>query len=168
MSHEPTTREKIGVTQQAFAQFLDISLSQLAMAEIGKRELPTQALLTISQIEICLLQLPTDIDTAFNTDTKPLEKRYKHCLQQIATTQRQLEKLAKQYKLCINAIKVAQNLPSKLPQATPAQLLWLEILANDATQKLAFCGQAQQQLLQVKITALETEAAALLPLLSPL
>lgn len=164
MKGELSTREKIGVTQQAFAEFLNVSMSQLSMAEIHQRSLPIEALLTISQIEICLLEPRTDIDN----DTKPLENRYKDCLLQIATTQRKLEKLMQQYQQCCNAISVAQNLPSKLPQATPAQLLWLEILATDAKEKLTTCGTAQQQLLQVKIAALETEAAALFGLLPPL
>lgn len=166
MRSELSTREKIGVTQQAFAEFLDVSISQLSMAEIHQRSLPTEALLTISQIDICLLHAPESVD--IDNDTKPLEKRYKDCLLQIATAQRKLEKLKQQYQQCCNAITVAQNLPAKLPQATPAQLLWLELLANDATQKLSTCGKAQQQLLQVKITALENEAAALFTLLSPL
>jgi transcriptional regulator with XRE-family HTH domain len=166
MTKQSTTREKIGVTQQAFADFLGVSISQLAMAEIHQRILPTQVLITISQIDICLLQAPADIDG--DNNIKLLDKRYKDCLLQIATAQRKLEKLRQQYQQCFNAITVAQNLPSKLPQATPEQLLWLELLANDATQKLSTCGKAQQQLLHVKIIALETEAAALLPLLSPL
>lgn len=166
MKGELSAREKIGVTQQAFAEFLNVSMSQLSMAEIHQRSLPTQALLTISQIDICLLQASERVDE--DNDTKSLEKRHKDCLLQITTTQRKLEKLMQQYQQCCNAISVAQNLPSKLPQATPAQLLWLEILATDATQKLTTCSKAQQQLLQVKIAALETEAAALLPLLSAL
>jgi len=164
MPKVPTTREKIGVTQQVFAEFLNISLSQLAMAETNKRNYPVQALHIVSQIDICLLEPSAEIDT----DTKPIEKRYKTCLLQIETAQRKLEKLLHQYQQCCNAITVANNLHKSLPQATPAQLQWLKILATDAQQELNSCGKAQQQLLQVTITTLEAEAAALLSLLAPL
>ncbi len=166
MKSELSTREKIGVTQQAFADFLNVSISQLSMAEIHQRSLPTQALLTISQIDICLLQPSIEIEE--ENSVRLLEKRYKTCLLQIESAKRQLKKLKQQYQQCINAITVTTHLPKALTQATPAQLLWLEILANDAKQKLTTCGKAQQQLLQIKITALETEAAALLQLQSSL
>ncbi len=74
MRSELSTREKIGVNQQAFAEFLNMGISQLSMAEIHQRSLPTLALVTISQIDLCLLQAPESVD--IDTDTKPLEKRY--------------------------------------------------------------------------------------------
>jgi transcriptional regulator with XRE-family HTH domain len=50
-------RNKIGFSQDAMAQHLLLTRSQLSMYEIGKRELPTHALLKLAEIEIFFNQV---------------------------------------------------------------------------------------------------------------
>ena len=49
-------REELGLSQLALAQYLSIPLSQLAMHETGKRDLPAKALVKIAEILIVLNQ----------------------------------------------------------------------------------------------------------------
>ena len=47
-------RNKLGLTQQDLAAFLEITRSQLAMAESGKRSLSTDTLIKLATVEKCI------------------------------------------------------------------------------------------------------------------
>ena len=49
-------REQLGLSQEALAYYLSISISQLAMYETGKRELPTGTMTKLSDIMVFLNQ----------------------------------------------------------------------------------------------------------------
>ena len=49
-------REQLGLSQEALAQYLTISISQLAMHETGKRELPSGTMVKLADIIVFLKQ----------------------------------------------------------------------------------------------------------------
>ena len=54
MNHIKQLRSRFGFTQAALANYLGINLAQLAMAEIGRRSLPTEANARLNNLEkIC-------------------------------------------------------------------------------------------------------------------
>lgn len=56
MKSKQILRESLGFSQKAFAQYLFIPSSQLAMYESGKRDLPTATLLQIAEMSVFLDQ----------------------------------------------------------------------------------------------------------------
>ena len=55
-------REQLGLSQQDLAQYLSITVSLLGMYEIGKRDLPTAALVKLAAIELLLNQKEFSFD----------------------------------------------------------------------------------------------------------
>jgi len=49
-------REQLGISQQVLAQYLSISINQLAMYETGKRELPTGTMIKLADMMLFLNQ----------------------------------------------------------------------------------------------------------------
>ena len=116
-------RDKLGLSQENMAQYLKITLSQLAMYETGKRDLPTNALLLLAEMELFfeknqnkqLLFLVTQekkVQEIVAAHTKVLE--YK-----LLKEERLLEKIQKKYDQSIQLHLFTQHLQNnKVTQNT--------------------------------------------------
>ena len=116
-------RDKLGLSQENMAQYLKITLSQLAMYETGKRDLPTHALVILAEMELFFEQKQ-------NKQTLFLAKQEKK-VQEIVTShtkvleykllkeERLLEKVQKKYDQSIQLHLFNQHLQnSKVAQNT--------------------------------------------------
>ncbi|ELM3643548.1 helix-turn-helix domain-containing protein [Flavobacterium psychrophilum] len=110
-------RDQLGLSQEMMAQYLEITLSQLAMYETGKRELPTGALIKLSVIVLffeqkqevsstekeLLKQEQVKVQEIINRKAKELE--YKQI-----KAQRALDKIQKKHKQSLQLNLLAQYL----------------------------------------------------------
>lgn len=155
--------------QDAYVSFIRTSKSALAMYETNQRNLPTNALLRNAVVEICISKpsnevLLTKLNNAQQENGQQLLlDRKKDCLVLIEKIKHQLEKMLQQYQQCCNMVKVSIFLPEVFPTILPETTLsdkdteWLNIYGNVALSKIKDCGIAHQQLLQIKLDALQFE-----------
>jgi transcriptional regulator with XRE-family HTH domain len=92
-------REKLGLSQEILAFYLNITLSQLAMYEIGKRDLPTHALLKLAEI-VLFLEKKIDVVSKINQEQELEIQNFKglqgcNLKLQIEKEKRNLDKLIK-------------------------------------------------------------------------
>jgi len=163
-------RTKIGVSQEDFVPYLWVNRSVLAMYENNKRSLPHGASARYAAIEISLSRPETAIATEETVleqkqaAIEVLKRRHADCLFFIKRTQRQLDKMQQQYGEYLNMVGVAATAPGILAEIFPNNERYtndvecLENFAGLAKDKMDKCGIGQQQLLQLKIDALQFEA----------
>ncbi len=163
-------RRQYGFTQQQLAGYLGVTKGLLSMAELGKRTLPTAAMLKISG----MLQLP-DSHSTNSTDkkiterlkkqqagaAKALEAHARNCAATAAMTAKKLTGLKKNYEQAINTL----NLVSQLRQVQAANdtiskkdVLWQNMVEAIALKRLDACGEGAQELLRIKIASLQNQA----------
>lgn len=140
-------RTEFGLSQQALAQYLSIPLSQIAMYETGKRDLPTAALLKLAEIDSCL-NPENKIDKTENTlliaqvskRNVWLEKQSKELDYQLIIEQRKLETMLIKYQQSIALNTLANSLQSsKSPHAAI-----FHIQANTGIEKNGLVVQTKQ------------------------
>lgn len=107
-------RDQLGLSQEMMANYLKITLSQLAMHETGKRDLPTAALVKIAEILLFfeqkqknekefLKQQQAKVRQILTQQTKELE--YKQIKEQ-----RVLDKIQKKYNQNVQLHSLVQHL----------------------------------------------------------
>ena len=107
-------RDQLGLSQEMMANYLKITLSQLAMHETGKRDLPTAALVKITEILLFfeqkqkkekefLKQQQAKVRQILTQQTKELE--YKQIKEQ-----RVLDKIQKKYNQNVQLHSLVQHL----------------------------------------------------------
>ena len=101
-------REQIGLSQEALAHYLSISISQLAMYEIGKRELPTGTMTKLADIMLFLNQNQKN----FKQENELLNKQQSKVLNLIEKEIKilELKQIKEQRKLDAIEKKYQQNL----------------------------------------------------------
>jgi len=153
-------RLALGLTQPQLAEYLSITLGQLAMAETGQRFLPTKALLKLDVMEQCLAENTPATATAYiqnqSAEThEMLLARAKECdyLAMLAT--QKLEAMCSHYEQCINLLKLSSLLLEDLPasEETTTDMLCLEVMQHDARKKMQRCSPGAQALLQLEADA---------------
>jgi transcriptional regulator with XRE-family HTH domain len=166
-----SVRGKIGLSQEEYILYLcGVNRSTLAMYENGKRSLPFEASVRNAAIEIALSKPETErsIETMAlqqkRVSVAALTKRRDYCLFLIKKTLLQLAKMQKRYRQCLNMIAVSATAPAILTELFPNNSRHakdrgcLEIFGVAAKNKLEHCSTSQQQLLQLKMEALQFEA----------
>jgi transcriptional regulator with XRE-family HTH domain len=108
-------RDKLGLTQENLAQYLQITQSLLALYETGRRDLPSHAHIKISEIFLLTEQkkVPIDNELILKQESKTnevllvlaKELEYKQMKEQ-----RVLEKIKKKYNQCVELYFLAQHL----------------------------------------------------------
>ncbi|MEO7584690.1 MAG: helix-turn-helix domain-containing protein [Ferruginibacter sp.] len=58
MNASKEIRQKFGLSQEQMAQYLSVSRSLLSLHEIGKRDLPTAAMVKLSELLLFIKQPP--------------------------------------------------------------------------------------------------------------
>lgn len=157
MNAKQIIREKLGFSQKAFAQYLFIPSSQLAMYESGKRDLPTKALLQIA--EMCLF-LDQEKPAVVEQDklTKELESElYETLLLQAKELQykqlkeqRLLDAIVKKYNQNSNLYYFAKYANKKRTEQD-------EVLAEDALKEIKKNGLAVQFEQQLKLQSVKSQ-----------
>jgi len=131
-----TTRQALGVSQNEFATLVDCDRGILAMAEIGKRLLPTSASLALVTIQNAMLS--TDqfaIPTLDATAQTLLNKHTKRCEAQLQQKQLQLNTINQKIQQAQQVIHVANILGIDNSLSENARLQWT-ILQRKASLQL--------------------------------
>ncbi|WP_139924905.1 helix-turn-helix transcriptional regulator [Hymenobacter sp. DG01] len=158
-------RARYGLSQAQLAEYLSVSRAQVSMAEQGRRTL-SAALWARLQPLVAVLENPAaatgaqpeGIDAA---GREALQRRLRECTQEAAELRQELGQLrarAVQYQAVLREL-----LPLLLPLteaagADPARA-WLLARQSEAAAELHRSGAAAQMLLELRIEALDYEAA---------
>jgi transcriptional regulator with XRE-family HTH domain len=156
MKKESSIREQLGLTQEDMALYLQVSRGQLALYETHKRDLPTDALLKLVEIEVFLSQTNTEIGFD-RTHLKPQQEKMLLVLQRQAIVyqhkqlivERKLESIKKNYNKGLMLLQVLQHLLQKA-KAEGSTTELLEEMQNEAQQTIEKNGLHVQVLHQVK------------------
>ena len=167
-----SVRKQIGLSQENYITYLwDIPRSTLAMYENHRqRDLPFEQKMRNTAVEMAFTIPETEEATEERLlqekkiTVKILTKRHEECLLLLKRSQHQLAKMKQQYQQCVGLARVAAAAPALLTQYLPTNdrhtedmesLTWFGRTARNRMEK---CGIGQQQLLQLKIDALQLEA----------
>ncbi len=152
-------REQLGLSQMALAHYLSISLSQLAMYEIGKRELPTGTMAKLAEI---LLFLNEDhaaakqeneiLKTQEAKAQEVLKKQIKEWELAQLKAQRKLEALQKKFKQNVKLKAFVTHFENK----KSSLLEGLHIQAHTGIEKN---GLVAQTILLLKLESLKSQLA---------
>jgi transcriptional regulator with XRE-family HTH domain len=163
-------RLQYGFTQQQLADYLGVTKGLLSMVESGKRTLPTAALLKLGS----MLQTPAGNDTGItgkkNTErlerqqagaAKALEAHARNCAVDAALANKKLTGLKKNYDQAVNTLELVSKLrrvQAGNDTAAKKDILWQNMVEAIALKRLDACGEGAQQLLRIKIEALQKQA----------
>jgi transcriptional regulator with XRE-family HTH domain len=142
-------RDQLGLSQEIMAHYLKITLSQLAMYETGKRDLPTDALIKIAEIVLFFEQKQKvskvekellnnqqyKVREIIKQHTKELE--YKQIKEQ-----RTLDKIQKKYNQNLQLNSLAQHLQKS--KTTQADVLLQQAITR--IEKYSLANQTKQLL----------------------
>jgi transcriptional regulator with XRE-family HTH domain len=151
MNAKQIIREKLGLSQKAFAQYLGIPSSQLAMYEAGKRDLPMAVLVKLAEIELVLNQ-----EQSYSEEKNILTKKQESIIQEMLVyqtkelkyklikEQRVLEGIVKKYNQSVNLYYFAKSTNNN-------NLIQNEILHQQAINGIENNGLAVQLKQELKI-----------------
>jgi transcriptional regulator with XRE-family HTH domain len=172
-------RNHFGLTQQNLAIFLEISTSMLAMAETGKRLLPTHALVKLSLLDAQLQ--PTKkkehsraITAQLKKQTAPYTKQMQALYTQIqyavAGYKKKYDLMQKRQQQATQALALAQVLQQNNTKtiASKKDMAWLQLVEKKAFVDLKNTHPLLQAHTQIKLKLLQQEAAAVQKLLKKL
>ena len=150
-------RNELGLSQQALAIYLSIPLSQLAMYETGKRELPAAASVQLAELFKLLNQSKENIKVTQELKAKQqselveqLKTQAKELEYQLLKEQRKLETIQKKFNQHIKLMAVTDLLPKSKQQQN--ELFFT--LAQNGLRKNGLIIQTQQL---IKIESLNSQ-----------
>lgn len=155
-------REKLGLSQPALADYLQVSRSLLNMAERGERELPTPAFFRLTQLmrfydAASPAEVPPErTQEAKQKNLKTFQRLAKEAAWQLAKLNRELATMEANYVHMLNRMKVFQQIRQHLmthPNEPDRErnLLWLDIRQEEVWQQLEKNSPEAQRSLRFKI-----------------
>lgn len=140
-------RNELGLSQQTLAIYLSIPVSQLAMYETGKRELPAATSIQLAELFILLNQSKENKKGIHELKTKQesevveqLKTQAKELEYQILKEQRKLETMQKKFNQHLNLMALTEVLPKSKQQQN--ELFFKQ--AQNSLQKNSLVDQTQQ------------------------
>lgn len=161
-------RELLGMKQEEIALLLEVTRSQWAMYELGKRDLPTAAKLKLAE----MLAFVQKKDSYWKKEL-PVHKEQKGQMKkrledlivinkrlQFKTTLK-LQEVNKKYNLNFNRLKTMRYFEMNPQKLTKKENLLLEEMGNRAKNETAKKGLLKQLELEVKLETLQEEEKVL-------
>ncbi len=149
-------RTYFGLSQELMAQYLGVSLGQLAMCEIGKRELPINALKQLAQMTVFAFKnTPFELDPNLFEKVEAeakiiLNKKYKKLHFKLVKEQRLLSKLEKKKEQNYNLMAYGLAL-----QSTNSDLA--ATVVQEAKSRLTIENNVQLHLQKLKVITIESQ-----------
>lgn len=150
-------REQLGLSQQDLAQYLSITVSLLGMYEIGKRDLPTAALVKLAAIELLLNQKEFSFDELNFLEQNQvlhvkeiLKKQEERLRFKQMKAQRSLDEVMKKYNQSSNLFRLAKD--NTTPPATQ-----MVALLQQATHGIEDYGVVTQLQLKIKLQEITSQ-----------
>lgn len=163
MKKRETIRQELGITQEVMAALLNIKRSQLAMYELGERDLPTTAMVLLAEMQLFLQS------SVAKRDIKPKiapEKKRQFLIMQHSKNQYQKEKISREIKAIEkkhqahdNTLKLIAHLELHSRGKTATLDTILEKIAIRAKKGLARQDSSELTTLYFKHEVLEQEEA---------
>ncbi len=165
-----SVRTKLGITQEHYVAYLMGPRSMLAMYETNRRTLSGGAFWRNQAVELCFLREETAAVTATTEQEQQvaaidvLKQRLTICQVTITKLQIQLTKMKEKYQQDLNLVRMGIAAPAILLEIYPQNDRYetdkanLESMGRSGKYDLENCGIGQQQLLQLRIDALQFEA----------
>jgi transcriptional regulator with XRE-family HTH domain len=169
-------REKMGHTQGHLAQMLKVSRSYLAMAELGRRSLPTASYIILARIYSDFNALETGALANYRSlETKlfvnheyrkvlpAMELKERSCRQQAKQLKEKLADMKKRARDSENWIIVITRFIDEIKEdpSRSREVEWLQLLKGHSYDRLLTHGEPEQAKIHIKIEALNGEARAL-------
>jgi transcriptional regulator with XRE-family HTH domain len=159
-------RKKMGFNQEHLAIYLDIERGLLSMVEIGKRELPTNALIKLNDLEQSILQssLPETANLTFLEEenlTKELQlflqEHQQFIKQKALLLQKKLKVIESNYNNALQLLQIVRMKQQKISNTTKNKkdLLWFATTEAMALEKLSKNNLIVQKKVQLEIDALQ-------------
>lgn len=161
-------RETLGLTQEEAAMLLKIGISQLAMYEVGQRELPTiprTKLLTMYDYVQNKLQQKSvhpDLKAEHAETTEMLEKELKENQFQQLALERKLNNLKSKYQKNRATLQLAEYLETQVPNQDANEKELAEMFRIKAIKGIEKNGLLVQTKLNVKLNTLQWHQKELL------
>lgn len=155
-------RKKLGLTIEVLATVLDCNTGQLAMAETGKRSLPSKSNLLFTYLELSLMEVEKD-DSDFWENSEALQKTLSNRINFAKAKREKLEILletctykAKTFHTVLKTMAVFRT--KELPAISEMAQKQMEILEGKALRKLKLT-RLQMAEYKIDIAALSAEIA---------
>lgn len=152
--------QQFGFSHQTIAVYLSVSVAQIKMAAIGKRSLPTSALLKLAQLQLAVPIIDSATSAAAVSNIPTCKNGHPllqvHAKQQTAKAELHRRKLANmqgKHLQAINTLALANELSKQLPKGKEGEKdrLWWELQQEEAGYMIKKHGAEAQIELQWKI-----------------
>jgi transcriptional regulator with XRE-family HTH domain len=137
MKKNSSLRSLLGITQEEAAQLLQITRSQLSLYELGKREIPTKAMVKLAELWLYVEEAnktPKETLPYFKEQEakwqEQLKKKIRNNKFEQWKLERKIEKIEKKFKKCCAALEVAAYLETE--NQTEAEKDLLKLIAKNA------------------------------------
>lgn len=163
------TRERLGLSQRQLADQLGISRTTIAMAETGRRKLPTAALIKLAGLEIKMTaaMVPDTVTSAEESNMDlPIQARPEFikvrellCDAQIQKLTIRLESMTVQYKRLHMQLRLLEGMLEKESAAADNMFtISMNIHRDRLRKQLSGCSLTGQALLRNRIALLSAES----------
>ena len=160
-------REFYGIPQHLLAGYLGVTRSQLSMAEIGKRSLPPAATLALLKLHNAMKAKGSSKGVSAVAGLAGIQQNKRNKLAVVQFAQREADLLLLQHSLSLlvtkqqQAINIMQCVTILKEQATPKEILFIELVEHSARQTYNRSGEDTRLALELSIQALQAEMAFL-------
>ena len=169
-------RKKLGISQLHLAALLNVSRSNLALAETNKRNLPAAGSLLLSNIYKHFHELENGtlanyrsletrlfLNEEYRKELPKMKAMEKSCRHKMKLLEQQLKAMKEKAKDTEHAIIVLSRIADGLGKgpADEKQTTWINLLKQQAYDRLLSCWEPEQAKLHIKIEVLAGEARAL-------
>lgn len=166
-NHIAIWREKVGITQQALADYLQVGRSLLSMVELGERELPLPAFTTLTQLmsmydAISATRTPPPISPEHQQENaEALRQTIRETTWQLANVHRELATLETNIQQIADQLAFFQTIRQQV-MTNPnephkdRQLLWLDIREAESQKRAATNHSKTKNALHLQIASLQT------------
>ena len=153
-------REKLGLTQDDMALYLQVSRGQLALYETNKRDLPSSAKLKLAKIENFLSQ-PSNEKIIVQQHLKEHQINVEQFLEEQAIInqhkqeiiKRKLQKIKNRYQQSVNLLRMAIHFQDE-NDSEKSTNTFLQLLHNQALNKIEKNGWQEQIIHEIKLQAI--------------
>lgn len=166
------TRESLGFSQEHLANYLGIERGLLSMVEIGKRELPTDALLKLNMLELAIPQnglaarmplISAELEKQQNLLQDFLQQEQQLLLQKANDLQKQLTIVTTNYEKALRLLQAVRSLQQALPKIAKNErdLLWYALTEAMLLEKINANDLVVQKKLEWEIESLHYKAESM-------
>lgn len=151
-------RTQLGLTQEEMAQYLKVNRSLWSLCELNLRDLPTQAMIKLVEMELFLLNYNTQPNKIIPLEAEQLqkateifEKYQKKLAYQRLILQKKLDLLQTNYQYNIQLLAFLNEKEEKNADATPLEKSWIAMMKTAALRNIEANGLHHQAKIKLEL-----------------